>query len=159
MLTAYEPIGLSIEFLILSCACGVGMVVWVSYWLCRSFRARFPVTRFGRSVLWCVVSLVFLVAVLFPPVREAGIWWDESTGQPVSLSAAGELDRFYFGWKTKFVWVRQIGSEESVDSGGVQGVTNVSARCVRARWVVEWPVLFTEACCLALLALPFARAR
>lgn len=83
MLTAYEPIGLPIGPLFLSClSCvgGVGLVVWVVYWLYRRFRARGPVTRFGRSVLWSVVSLAFLVVVLFPPVRQAGIWWTNRPG-------------------------------------------------------------------------------
>ncbi len=160
MLIAYEPVW-GIGFLFMCCGCGIGLLVWVVFWLIHRFRASVPVTLFGRIALWCVVGLVAVVAGLFPPVRKAGDWWDESNGQPVSPTVAGQLDRFYFGWMPKFAWLGQVGVEEPMTPGvrvGL-GVSGVSAHCDHARWAVDCLALAIEACGLILLVLPFARAR
>lgn len=161
MLIAYEAIGQGIGFLFWCCAGGVGLLVWVGFWLFHRFRARVPVTSVGRMVLWCVVGMVAVVAGLFPPVRNAGDWRDVSNGEPVSPTTAGELDRFYFGWMPKFAWVGQVGVEEP-RAPGVRvglGVSGVSAHCDRSRWAVDWIALAAEVCCFTVVVLPFARAR
>lgn len=159
MLTAYEPIGLPIEFLLLSCGGGVGMLGWVVYWLSRGFRARVPVTRLGRCVLWGVVGVMAVVAAFFPPVRKAGNWQDDLTGERLPPAAADELDRFYFGRMPRLVWAGTVGSEEVMPTGVRVDLGQTRGRCERARRVIDWTAVAVEAGCLALLALPFARAK
>lgn len=161
MLTAYEPIGQGIGFLLSGCAGAIGFLVWVGYWWLHKFRAPVPVTRFGKGVLWCMVGLVAVVVVLFPPLRNVGDWRDQSSGQPVSAVEADQLNRFCFGWVPTFAWVGLVGVEEPMTPGVRVGldVLGVSAHCDRTRWTVDWIAFAAEVGCLTLVVLPFARAR
>jgi hypothetical protein len=161
VLGAYAGVGSGVLFLLLLGLLGLGLLAWIIYWATRGFRTGPP--KSPRNPKWWLARLAPLLALMicFPPMRRAGNWSDQATSLRAPESVALEFDRSFFGYIPSYRWIGQVG--EDVHGGLGPVVTSderkTQFRSDRQRWAIDWSFLGGQLAILAVLLLPFFRAR
>lgn len=161
LIAAYAHLGWGLLFVLLLVAIGLALLAWVLFWASHGFRAAPP--RSPRGPTWWLIRLVPLLSILvcFPPMRRASNWSDRETGEPAAAAAATTFDRNLFGYIPSHRWVGQLGSAVDDDAMLVMTIDRQHRwyRKDHDRWVVDWLYMGLELFVLAIVLLPFARAR
>jgi hypothetical protein len=104
-----------------------------------------------------LAAFLVLLAIGFPPMRQAGAWTDELTGAAVSPEDSRSLDRWYFGYAPSYRWLGQWGAKEDVGCI-VTLYGKPPSRLQGARWELDWLAILVQGILMILLVLPFARS-
>jgi hypothetical protein len=162
-LFAYANPGPGIAFLLSLFIIGVTSMIWIIVWLPKGFRShgwRDPHRLRINALIGVLV--ITTITILFPPLRQIGVWKDTGTNLLIDSRLADEYDRFWFGYIPTYGWIGHVMSRETPDSSVSVSSTSVSIRSYRLveiEWRIDWIFLAGQIGIIFLGAAPFLAAR
>ena len=158
MIAMVAPIGHPLLYMAAIVVVAIGMVVWITYWLPRGFRA----TTRPHAAIPCILGILAVVAmVAFPPFRKVGVWYEVETGQSIDLTEQRRYDRAFFGDLPYYKWIgRCFAPKDDEGTGAISFAPNTPYYSTDVTgWTIKWWLLLAQLLVLFLIVLPFVRRK